>query len=320
MQRRTTRAIGGLLAATAIGGATGCDSPGAEWTEVSVPEPAVFAPGVLSGPQRDYDVTFTPDGTEAYFTRRSRRGPPLIYRSDWVDGAWQEPVPASFSSDRDEAPFISSDGSRMLFSSRRPLPGQPEPSDNIWEARRLGDGWGAPRPIEGPVNRPREDVGRYTLGTELGPTLLDDGSLLYWTRSDPEWGGDLYVAPPEGDGAFGEPTPLRMNSYGDEMNPVAAPGGRYIVFQAYRDADAHGEQDLYLLERTPYGWSEPMLLPEPINSDRNDGWPAFSPDGRHFFFASDRDRRSGFYDIYWVDSAVLGIDDLPPAGRRATGG
>ena len=161
---------------------------------------------------------------------------------------------------------------------------------------------------------------RYTLGTELGPALLDDGGLLYWTRVDPEWGGDLYVAHPDGDGGYGEPRPLRVNSYGDEMNPVVAPGGRYIVFQAYRDASGHGEQDLYVVERTEYGWDEPRLLPEPINSARNDGWPAFSPDGRHFFFASDRGRPDGFYDIWWVDSESLGLDRLASQVSGTTGG
>lgn len=284
-----------------------------------MPEPEVFAPGVVSGPLRDYDVAFTPDGSEVYFTRRARRGPPQIYRSAFAAGDWSVAEPVPFSSDRDEAPFISPDGSRMLFSSRRPFPGQAEPSDNLWETRREGAEWSAPRPIEGPVNRPRSEAGRYTLGTELGPALLDDGSLLFWTRVDPEWGGDLYVARPDSAGAFGAPEPLRMNSYGDETNPVVAPGGRYIVFQGYRDADAHGEQDLYVAERTEYGWGEPALLPEPINSSRNDGWPAFSPDGRHFFFASDRDQPGGFYDIYWVDTEALGLEGLRARPVREAG-
>ena len=57
-----------------------------------------------------------------------------------------------------------------------------------------------------------------------------------------------------------------------------------------------------------------MLLPEPVNSPYNDGWPAFSPDGRHFFFATDRDTRSGWYDIWWVDVEVLGLEGLGTDG------
>jgi Tol biopolymer transport system component len=282
----------------------------------SVPEPTVFAPGVVSGPLRDYDITFTPDGLEAYFTRRSRRGGPAILVTTYVDGRWSDPAPVPFASERDEAPFVSDDGTRLFFSSRRPMEGHTEPSDNLWVAPRVGELWGEPVPVPGPVNQPRAEAGRYTLGTELGPALFPDGSLLYWTRLDPEWGGDLYVALPDEEGGFNEPRPLRINSYGDEMNPVVAPGGRYIVFQAYRDADAHGEQDLYYVERTEYGWTDPVLLPEPLNSSASDGWPAFSPDGRHFFFASDRGRDPGFYDIWWVNAEALGLPGLRASRTR----
>lgn len=275
-----------------------------------MPEPQLFAPGVISSEQRDYDIAFTPDGREAYFTRRARRGSPRIYVSTYSEGRWSDAVPAPFGVDRDEAPFITPDGSTMVFSSRRAERRGANPSDDIWITHREGGDWSDPRPIEGAVNRPGIQVGRYTLGTELGPSLMPDGSLLYWTREDPEWGGDLYVAMPDGEGGFEEPTPLRANSYGDESNPVLAPGGRYIVFQGYRDAQGFGEQDLYAIERTDYGWSEPILIPEPVNSVHSDGWPSFSPDGSRFFFASDRDDRPGYYDVYWVNVEALGLPGL----------
>ena len=101
---------------------------------------------------------------------------------------------------------------------------------------------------------------------------------------------------------------LRINSPGDETNPVISPDGAYLVFQAYRDADGFGDQDLYVSRRTEYGWTDPELLPEPINSPRNEAYPSFSPDGRFFFFASDRDRRGAYYDIYYVDFEALGLD------------
>jgi Tol biopolymer transport system component len=282
-----------------------CGEAPAEWQLESVPTPTVFAPGVISSNEHDYDITFAPDGREAYFTRRSQRGPPGILVTRYAQGGWSAPEPTPFSTDRDEGPSLTADGRALLFSSRRPIPGQVEPNDNLWVVERVDEGWGAPRPIAGAVNQPAQDLGRYTLGTELGPTLLADGSLLYWTRSDPAWGSDLYVASPDGAGGFSEPRPLRINSHGEESNPVLSPDGRFLVFQAYRDADGYGEQDLYIAERTEYGWKDPVLLPEPINSAANDGWPSFSPDGRHFFFATDRGSDSGFYDIWWVEATLL---------------
>ena len=65
------------------------------------------------------------------------------------------------------------------------------------------------------------------------------------------------------------------------------------------------EQDLYVSEQTEFGWSDPWLLPPPINSVSNDGYPSFSPDGHLFFFASDRGNT--LYDIYFVEYEALGL-------------
>jgi Tol biopolymer transport system component len=140
--------------------------------------------------------------------------------------------------------------------------------------------------------------------------LLAKGELLYWTTESAEWGADLYVADREGD-AFVDPRPLRLNTSGAESNPAVSPDGRILVFQAYRELSAIGEQDLYLSERTEAGWSRPRLLPEPINSPANDGYPSFSPDGRYFFFASDRRLPGEGWSIYYVEAAALGpsLDD-----------
>lgn len=283
----------------------------AEWMSADVPEPTVFAPGVLSTEEREYGITFTPDGREAYFTRRPRRGPTRIFVSRWVGDRWTRPEPASFTLEGDETPFITADGSMMLFTSRRPIRGSLDRSENIWMVRRKAGGWSEPEPAGGTVNQPGSEIDDFDVGEELGPVLLPGGELLYWTSVSPDWGSDIYVADPDGEGAWTRPRPLRLNSTRDEHNAAMSPDGRYLVFQAYRDADAFGDDDLYVSERTQYGWSEPRLLPEPINSSHFEGHPRFSPDGRHFFFASDRDgdgsRRGGDDDIYFVNVDALGL-------------
>lgn len=303
--------LGPAIAATAVLLAA-CDPPQAAWTNGTVTEPTVFAPDVISSDQREYGITFTPDGSEAYFTRRSRRAPPQILVSRFVGNSWTEPTIASFSTDRDEAPFITRDGTRLLFSSRRPARGSRDQSENIWTTERTAGEWADPIPLAGVVNQPRSETDDFATGTELGPIVAHNGSLLYWTRVDPDWGSDLYVADVGPDGSYVNPRPLRINSPGDETNPAMSPDGQYLIFQGYGNAKGFGQQDLYVSVRTDYGWNDPQLLPEPINSASNDGYPSFSPDGRYFFFASDRGARQGYYDIYYVGTAAL---QLGPSTR-----
>ena len=295
----------------AMASAQACDTPPpAEWLEESVPSPAVFAPGVISTGLREYGITFTPDGREAYFTRRARRGPPQILVSTYGESGWSEPTAPPFASEYDEGPRMAADGESMLFASRRLIPGTGDRSDNVWIVRRGEEGWGRPSALRGAVNQPRSEDDDFVTGTELGPAFLPDGSILYWSRVDPDWGADIYRSALLDDGTYGPPVPLRINSTGDETNATLSPDGRFLLFQAYRDASAPGNQDLYVSRRNEYGWDAPVLLPAPLNSPENDGYPSFSPDGRFFFFASDRDARGGYYDVWYVDADELDLDNL----------
>jgi len=174
---------------------------------------------------------------------------------------------------------------------------------------RTAAGWTEPVPLPGEVNRPGVDRRGAPPRSEAGPFLLPDGTLLYWTTEDLEWGPDLYVADLRGD-RFINPRPLHLNSSGSERSPAVSPDGRYLVFQAYREVDAVGEDDLYVSERTFRGWTAPRLLPEPISSTESDGYPSFSPDGRYFFFASDR-APDGRWSVYYVETRALRLDSRP---------
>ena len=282
----------------------------ATWTTSSPVRPSLFEPGVISTEMREYGITFSPDAREAYFTRRARGGQAQIFVSYFRGGLWSEPVRWLFSGVHDEAPHVSSDGASMVFVSRRPMPESGDRSDNIWISERTEAGWGIPTPLSGAVNRPRLDQEDFGSGMEMGPSMLPDGSILFWSRADPDWGADIYRSQVGPDGTYGHPTALTLNSPGDESNAVLVPGGNFLIFQAYRDATAPGNQDLYVSRRNSFGWDAAVHLPAPINSAFNDGYPSVSPDGSIFFFASDRRGASGYYDIWYVDASSLNLDAL----------
>ncbi|MEQ1857190.1 MAG: hypothetical protein ABL963_11995 [Longimicrobiales bacterium] len=298
----------------AVAAAVACEPPPAPFGTEPVPTPVPFAPEMSTPGVSEYGITFGPDGTEAYFTRQGggRRGRPQIFVSRFMEDRWSRAEPAPFSTGWEDSPFLTPDGRRLLFSSRRDVPGwgPGRGNNNLWMVERTDSAWGAPRPLEGDVNRPRADDDDAPARSEGGPVLLASGELLYWTSESAEWSSDLYVAD-QLDGRFVNPRPLRLNSTGAESYPAVSPDGQLLVFQSLRDFNAIGEQDLYLAERTEFGWSAPRLLPEPINSPTNDGYPSFSPDGRYFFFASDRRAPGGTWSIYYVESEALGVGTAP---------
>jgi Tol biopolymer transport system component len=285
-----------------------CDAPPAPFGTEPVPEPKRFAAEMSVPGVSEYGITFGPGGTEAYFTRQGggRRGRPQIFVSRFAEDAWSRGEPAPFSTGWEESPFLTPDGHRLFFSSRRDVPGwgPVRGNNNLWVVERRDGVWGQPRPLEGEVNKPRVDDEDAPARSESGPVLLASGELLYWTTESAEWASDLYVAD-QVDGRFVNPRPLLVNTGGAESNPAVSPDGRFLVFQSYRDFTAIGEQDLYLSERTDHGWGRSRLLPEPLNSPSNDGYPSFSPDGRYFFFASDRPNPGATWSIYFVETSAL---------------
>jgi hypothetical protein len=189
------------------------------------------------------------------------------------------------------------------------LPGTADDSDNLWTVQRTIEGWSEPEPLPAPINRPESEIDDFDVGDESGPMLLSDGTLIFSSQSDPDWGVDLFVALRDRDGGYLAPRALLLNSYADELRAAISPNGRHLVIHIARSAEGPGGDDLFVATSTTYGWSRPRPLPAPINSPANEGYPAFSPDGRYFFFSSDRGARDGVPSLWYVASESLGLDE-----------
>lgn len=74
-------------------------------------------------------------------------------------------------------------------------------------------------------------------------------------------------------------------------------GQRLLLYRGGNEQNANGD----ILESTLTGeeWSDPIRLPEPINSDENETSASISPDGRTIYFVSDRKWGFGGRDIWY---------------------
>jgi len=255
--------------------------------------PALFAPGIVSTDQRELNSIFTPDGREFYFSVADSAGATVMVMK-WEGGVWTDPAPVSFSSGHGEVdPFISPDGSRLFFGSRRPLHSEePESGWQIWVVNRLGSGWGEPEPLGGAVNSGER---------QIYPSVAADGTLYFQSIRDGTLGeSDIFLSRLE-DGEYRQVENIGppINSEYAEGDVYIAPAQDYIIFVSSDRPGGFGQGDLYISFRLPDGtWSTPTNLGPTINTERTDYCPVVSPDGRYFFYSSGG-------DVYWMEAGFI---------------
>jgi len=268
--------------------------------------PELFAPGIVSSIWGLHSTAvFSPDGNEVHWAPMTTlpgeiysRGGLLTMKR--VKGRWTPPDWAPFSGPNglDDVPFFSSDGKRLYFISRRPLPGETASgSEKIWYADRIPSGWGEPKPLDPNVNS-------MNMHWEFS---LDLKGNLYFAGRSPDSRGmsDVYLARFTA-GRYERPVNLGepVNSAEIEDTPFIAPDGSYLLFSR--------RYDLWVSFRGPDGgWSAPLNLGPEVNSPSIELCPVVTADRKYLFFLS---QRGGESHAYWVRADV--VEKLRPARKK----
>ena len=241
----------------------------------------------------DFSPSIPANGLEMYFEsdRPSGEGTYDIWVSTRAnkEDDWGAPTNLGApinTSDWQNAPCISADGLELYFSDW-----------GLWVVRRatISDPWGE-----------KENGSLININAIGGssPSLSSDGlSLFLFTRDD--W--DLYVSTRSTrEDLWSEPVNLGptvngVNSTWRNRGPTISFDGLSLVFTSNRDGGS-GDMDLWMTRRTTIDgpWSEPVNLGPTINSEKWDGQPEISADGRSLLFCSDRDGGHGDLDIWQV--------------------
>jgi len=133
------------------------------------------------------------------------------------------------------------------------------------------------------------------------PTLSPDGQMLVFV-SDMEGGfgeTDLYYSQLTPSG-WSEPKNLgeKINSPGKEFFPYYHPSGK-LYFSSNRSG-GHGGFDIYYSIFNNNEWSNPVLLPVPINSPSDDFSCYIFPDEMAGFFASTRNKTDNIFRFDYI--------------------
>ena len=102
-------------------------------------------------------------------------------------------------------------------------------------------------------------------------------------------------------GAWSEPRIASFSGVNGDIDPFITPDGRRLYFASIRPVNGvvRGDVDLWMVERTADGWSDPARLGDEVNGPGDELYPSASADGTLYFASGPSAPRAGeHYDIH----------------------
>jgi Tol biopolymer transport system component len=215
---------------------------------------------------------------------------------------------------------ISPDGSKILFCSKRPIPGDDKPKEDtdFWMAKRVGDTWGDPIYLGVEINSDRDDY--Y-------PVMTNNGTLYFSSQREGPGTNNIYRSELV-DGKYTKAEKLgnAINTEHREFDPYISADETILIFSSNRP-EGFGADDLYISYKNDDGiWIQAKNMGSKINTSGSEYCPVISPEGKYFFFTGARresrrvpDRpltykdfeifhnspKNRFSDIYWMDAGII---------------
>lgn len=153
------------------------------------------------------------------------------------------------------------------------------------------------------LNTPASEYSPAYLNNELYYTSSRGNGRIYDATGTPFT--NIYKVASRGanvDMATVSPLPSSINSENVNNGTVAfSPDGKMMIFGKGNTGRKKGTEDvdLYIARYRNGAWGDPQIITGSINTPRSwDSTPAFSPDGRTVYFASNREGGYGGTDIY----------------------
>ena len=272
------------------------------------PAPVNLGPDINS-PDNEMGAALSKNRLSLYFasTRPGGYGLADLYVSQRTseEAPWGVPVnlgPVVNSAAEDTNANLSRDGHWLFFMSRRPgsLPTLAGVIGfDIWVSYRehVHDdfAWQPPVHLESPVNSPSFDQFPFFFDN-------DDAGIpqLFFTRTVPITGNDIFVSDLLPDGTFGPPALV------SELNSPLSDAGASVTFDGLevfffsRRTGGVGNSDLWTATRSTvsHPWSTPINLGALVNSADLDFDPHIDSSRAALYFTSTRAGGFGGQDLY----------------------
>lgn len=121
--------------------------------------------------------------------------------------------------------------------------------------------------------------------------MTPDGAEIYFCHALPGYAQAVICVSAWRDGAWSEPevAPFSGDPRWVDLEPAISPDGERFFFYSTRPHAAGGEdpQDLWTMDRTATGWSEPRPVGPPVNTEAPEFFPSLDRAGNLYFCRAD---------------------------------
>jgi Tol biopolymer transport system component len=134
---------------------------------------------------------------------------------------------------------------------------------------------------------------------ESHPAFTPDGLTLYFLKSTPTFSFWTIVVSRFVDGRWTIPEVAPFSGRYSDADPFITADGKKFYFISNRPAPGKTIRDLdiWVMDKTENGWTEPRNLGQSVNSPANEWYPTVATDGT-LYFGSGRAGGKGATDIY----------------------
>ncbi len=302
----------------------------------------IYREGIISTSDHDEGGLLATNFGETYFWRRKPGEKQKIYMMEsppYQEGRMRKkgdtvrfqskPSVTSFSTDRDENPFLTKDGLTLYFASERPIPGRPNKGNfdmNIWITHRdsVGGQWAEPRALPPSFNLVQAEGEDWPTANINSVFSLDDQNFYVSTQNPGDTVMRLYVYQRDASDNLIDPKRV-YGLFSDSKYSVSgaqvSPDGKYLVFNSYGAPGGEGGEDIYVSRNEGFGrWSQAVPLTT-INTEHEEAGPSFGPYGNlHFGRSRLIDSKTWEYDvwnIHVVPVRMLKLESLFPLQYKA---
>ena len=131
------------------------------------------------------------------------------------------------------------------------------------------------------------------------PAFTPDGKTLYFLRSTPNFNLWTILVSRFEKGKWRTPEIAPFSGQYSDADPFITSDGSRFYFISNRPVVGKSKPDLdiWVMEKTASGWSEPKNVGAPINSSGSEWYPTVAANGT-IYFGSDREGGKGRTDIY----------------------